>query len=181
MNRSLKNRTLGRLLISALALSLATQSLAECQGSDNTAVPEATPSETFFDFGDGTVLHRRTQLVWMRCALGQSWTGTDCSNEADLLDWPAALQAADQAADAGRTDWRLPNRNELASIVETRCHGPTINGQIFPATPVQGFWTSSPAIGLNDAAWMLDFDEGALVAQPTSSGGALRLVRAGRM
>ena len=45
----------------------------------------------------------------------------------------------------GRNDWRVPNRNELASIVESRCHSPAINGEVFPATPLEWFWTSFSA------------------------------------
>jgi hypothetical protein len=172
---------MGSLLATAFALALATQAGAECQGSENSAVPEATPTENFFDFGDGTVLHRDTQLVWQRCAVGQSWTGTDCSGTADVLDWAGALNAADQATDAGHSDWRVPNRNELGSIIETRCHGSAINGAIFPASPTTGFWTSSPLSGQAEQAWSIDFDLGIVQPQAQDTEQALRLVRGGRL
>jgi hypothetical protein len=181
MNSKRKNRHLGRLLIGALALGISAQALAECQGSENSAVPEVTPTAEFFDFGDGTVLHGPTQLVWLRCAVGQSWTGTECSGTAAVLDWAAALNAADQAEDAGYSDWRVPNRNELGAIVETRCYSPAINGAVFPASPAAAFWTSSPAGEQAEQAWAIDFDQGTLQTQAQDTDLALRLVRGGRM
>ena len=186
MNRTTGKRTtgvraMGSLLATAFALALATQAGAECQGSENSAVPEATPTAEFFDFGNGTVLHRPTQLVWMRCARGQAWNGSGCTGDADLLDWAGALSAADGADDLGQTDWRVPNRNELASIVETRCHGPAIHATIFPDSPAAGFWTASPVSGHPGEAWIVDFDDGALEARPTNQTSALRMVRGGRM
>lgn len=169
------------LLIGALALGLATRAGAECQGSENPAIAQATPIEDFFDIGDGTVLHRPSQLVWLRCAVGQNWIGTGCSGTPALLNWADALGAAEVATDAGQTDWRLPNRNELAAIIETRCHGPAVNWVIFPDSPVAGFWTSSPVSSQSGQAWAIEFDQGSLQPQGRSTEQALRLVRAGRM
>ncbi|MGY6553156.1 MAG: Lcl C-terminal domain-containing protein [Wenzhouxiangella sp.] len=168
-----------RLASLALAVSLTGPARAECQGGENAAILPATPSEAFFDFGNGTVLHRPTQLIWMRCALGQEWNGTGCSGEPALMDWAQALNAAAEADLAGHTDWRLPNRNELGAIVETRCHGPAINGAIFPDSSAQSVWTSSPAAAA--MAWQVAFDEGAVVLRPNSEAAAVRLVRGGRL
>ncbi len=170
-----------RLASLALAFSLTGPALAECQGSENLAIPAATPSEAFFDFGDGTVRHRPTQLVWTRCAIGQEWTGSGCSGEPELLDWAAALNVADQAEISGQSDWRLPNRNELSSIVETRCHDPAINGTVFPDSQGGGFWTSSPVHSEGGQVWVVDFDQGALQPRAQAGSHALRLVRGGRM
>ena len=154
---------------------------AQCAGGvENPTIEAATPSDDFRDRPEGTVLHRPTQLVWQRCALGQSWTGSDCSGDADLLDWLAALGAAASHVQAGQSDWRLPNRNELASLVETRCHSPAINGEVFPSTPLEWFWTSSPVSGQVDQAWVIPLTDGEV--QPAAIAGqyAVRLVRAGR-
>ena len=169
----------GRVLALALAIGIAGPAMGECQGSENSAVPVATPSDQFLDLGNGTVRHRPTVLVWSRCALGQTWTGSDCSGEPTLMDWSAALNAASDADLADQTDWRLPNRNELASIIESRCYSPAINGSIFPDSPAAGFWTSSPTP--TDSAWQVEFDQGAVFQQPLTETGAVRLVRGGRM
>jgi len=175
------NKTpLTTLLAAALSLGLSSQALAECQGNENPAIPEATPSARFVDLDNGLVLDRPTQLIWMRCAVGQSWTGSGCSGSADALSWAQALVVAEGYELAGQSDWRVPNRNELAAIVESRCHGPAINGAIFPDSPSTGFWTSSPLSGQPGPVWSVDFDDGRVEPVSDSEGLALRLVRAGR-
>ena len=175
-------RPLRRLALTILLLAAAPEGLlAQCAGGvENPAIESATPSEAFLERADGTVLHRPTRLLWQRCALGQSWTGATCSGSAEALDWGEALRAAGGHIQAGFDDWRLPNRNELASLVETRCHSPAINGEVFPATPLAWFWTSSPVAAGSDQAWVMPFTDGEL--QPAAIIGeyAVRLVRGGR-
>lgn len=173
--------TSSRLLAATLALAITGPALGECQGSENLAIPAATPSEGFFDFNNGLVLHRPTQLIWMRCAIGQDWSGGGCTGEPELMNWAAALNAATDAGLDGHSDWRLPNRNELNSIVETRCDGPAINAAIFPGSPASGFWTSSPSTAEPNEVWTVSFNQGALLTQPATDIGALRLVRGGQM
>ena len=180
MNKTMNKTSVGPLLAAALGLCIGQQALASCQGSENPAIPEATPTDAFFDYGNGLVLHRPTQLIWTRCAAGQSWTGSDCSGDANLLDWSAALQAAAAHEQAGFDDWRLPNRNELASTIETRCHSPAINGEVFPATPLEWFWTSSPVSGQVDQAWVIPLTDGEVQTAAIAGQYAVRLVRAGR-
>jgi len=165
----------------ALALLLPLSAVADCGGGvENPAIPEATPSEDFRDRPDGTVLHHPTRLIWQRCALGQSWDGTSCSGQAQLMNWETALQTSQNHVQADADDWRIPNRNELASIVETRCHSPAINGEVFPATPSEWFWTSSPNSANGDQAWVVTFTDGELQPAAISGEYAVRLVRGGR-
>jgi hypothetical protein len=77
---------------------------------------------TFFDgFKDnrnGTVTDPRNGLVWKRCAEGMAWDGTSCTGlNAKAMDWFAAMRAAKTSKFLGRTDWRLPSKEELASVV----------------------------------------------------------------
>lgn len=154
---------------------------AQCtDGVENAAIPAVTPDEDFLVRPEGTVLHRPTQLVWQRCAIGQSWTGTNCSGSAQLVDWSTALQLANDHVQAEADDWRLPNRNELASIVETRCHSPAVNGNAFPSATGDWYWTSSPTSELNDQVWVVLFTDGEVQPAAITGSYAVRLVRAGR-
>ncbi|MGY6630142.1 MAG: Lcl C-terminal domain-containing protein [Wenzhouxiangella sp.] len=172
------NRQFDILLAAVMAAGILNAAQAACQGGENLMIMPATPSAEFSDLGNGRVLHRPTQLIWARCALGQTWNGSACTGTPELMGWAAALNAADQAELAGLSNWRLPNRNELNAIVESRCHDPAINGEIFPDAPALDFWSSSPAQG--DSVWRINFGQGELLVRPAAETAAVRLVSGGR-
>ena len=62
---------------------------------------EDSPTADFVDNGNGTVTHQKTGLSWMRCAMGQTWTGSTCRNAAQKYSWKAATAlSADFAGQA---------------------------------------------------------------------------------
>lgn len=129
------------------------------------SIRAATPTADFIDNRDGTVTHRRTGLVWMRCALGQNWDGKSCAGQAEKYIWGKALQAAVDinaaGGYAGKSDWRVPNVKELESIAELQCIQPAINLAVFPATPPVRFWSSSLFTMKNSgSAWFVNFEDG---------------------
>lgn len=119
-----------------------------------------TPTADFIDNGNGTVTHRKTGLSWMRCAKGQTWSGTTCTGTAQTFTWSAARALSDTYAGTGA--WRLPTIAELHSIVETEDYN--INPTIFPATPVDiDFWSATATAGVTSAginAWSYHFGYG---------------------
>ena len=145
----------------------------------NPAVPITTPTSDFVLHNDGTVTHTPTGLMWMRCSLGQTWDGANCTGSASSYTWADALQAAQNTPFAGYADWRLPNFRELASIVERSCFDPAINAAVFPNTPpVDIFWSSSPyAYFSGGHAWVVNFDSGHVGDNFKSNTLRVRLVR----
>ncbi len=143
-----------QLLFSALCLSLSANAAPVC----NNNIQASTPDSRFTTTPD-TVSDNTTGLMWMRCSLGQS--GGGCSTgSAATYTWETALHspaAANAANTYGYHDWRLPNSNELASIVEVKCADPAINTNVFPNTPAEFYWSSSPYAGGNAYAWGVDF------------------------
>jgi len=102
----------------------------------------------FEDNGDGTITDEATGLVWMKADSGKG------------MDWPTALDYAENFKLAGTDDWRLPNAKELQSIIDyTRSPDTTGSAAIdpiFDATEIQNeggekdfaqYWTSSTHIG----------------------------------
>ena len=60
----------------------------------------------------------------------------------------------------GHTDWRLPTREELVSIVDYGRYNPAIDQELFPDTPPNYFWSSSPDASDPDVAWVVIFSHG---------------------
>jgi hypothetical protein len=165
--------------IAQLICLLVFNSVVNAQQVCNTSVPETTPTADFVDNGNGTVTHGRTGLVWKRCAEGQNWSGSTCTGDVSFANWADALKAAVSASTAGFSDWRLPNIKELESIVEDKCASPSINGSIFPNTPLSIFRSASPSEE-PIYAWVVNFLDGRAWRQRKVRSYQVRLVRGGR-
>ncbi len=124
------------------------------------SIVASAPASRFTINNDGTVTDNTTGLMWIRCSLGQKWDGKTCSGTAEVFSWADGLKAADGSEFAGRSDWRLPNKNELEALVEGRCFSPAINAEVFPATPAAYYWSSTPYAAVAQGAWSVDFGYG---------------------
>lgn len=118
---------------------------------------ETTPNDNFTAVTTSSLLDVTTDLVWRRCSEGQTWNGSTCEGEAIKYTWQEALLLAHQASDEDLLGWRLPNVKELASITERDCVRPAVNSALFPATPPDDFWTSTPSADDPDRAWVVAF------------------------
>ncbi len=146
------------------------------RASQSLSIGLSTPNTDFTDNKDGTVTHKRTGLVWQRCAVGQTWTGSSCSGSADTYTYDEAITLTDNFA--GHSDWRVPNANELASLVKYDAVSSAINQDQFPNTPVDAFWSSSPYVGSADVALYVNFNYGAVYGNYRYLSLPVRLVRA---
>ncbi|WP_103921764.1 Lcl domain-containing protein, partial [Candidatus Venteria ishoeyi] len=146
------------------------------------SIQATTPDQELTLNTDNTVTHHRTALIWDRCPWGQS--GAECgTGTAGEYDWQQALEivaTANAQKHLGHNDWRLPNKNELASLVERHCYNPAINGSFFPNTPASGFWSSSPYAANSHYAWYVYFGNGFVGANGEDDTLRVRLVRGGQ-
>ena len=99
----------------------------------------------FIDNGDGTVTDTRTGLMWMRCAMGQTWDGTTCvkNENPQKYTWKEAM--AQRQSFAGHDDWRLPSIDELRKI-RSDSYVDLFDATVFPdclVNPLPEFWSSS--------------------------------------
>ena len=130
----------------------------------------------------GTVLDTQSNLMWMRCSLGQTLTSPTCAGAATTYNWNAALAqpiATNNTGFAGFNDWRLPNIKELASIAALNCDSPAINETIFPATVALSYWSASPYADNANDAWQVNFFDGPDIAGSRTINRRVRLVRTG--
>lgn len=148
---------------------------AACSNSDN----------RFTDHLDGTVSDARTGLMWKQCREG--YAGNACTTTTGSVSIfgstasvVAQLNNANIAADKGYSDWRVPTRNELASLVNRACTNSAIVA-VFPANDPFAYITSS--LSSNAPAtevWSVDFANGNVRPDLLSRNYYLRLVRAGQ-
>ena len=83
---------------------------------------------------DGTVTDQKTKRMWMQFPLEGTFTFDGAYQAAQNLNAKNGF--------AGHTDWRVPNQEELLSLVmEDNC--PSICQEAFPDTPKASFWTST--------------------------------------
>ena len=138
-------------------------------------------SVLFIDNGDGTVTDATNGLMWMRCALGQNWDGAICNELPKKYNWNNAICL--QQDFAGHGDWRLPNIDELSSILEKNA-AKRIDRSVFPDNSGLTFWSSTP----NDKhanwarlewrnAWCINASTGEVTVTSLINENAVRLIR----
>jgi len=108
-----------------------------------------TPLERFV-IDEGIVLDAFSGLEWTRCSFGQTFKNGSCEGVAkEYLTWKDALvdiTAINEAGHLNHNDWRLPNLNELSTLVERQCFDPAINLDAFPDTASNALFTSTPNV-----------------------------------
>ncbi|MDS4041290.1 MAG: SBBP repeat-containing protein, partial [Candidatus Competibacter sp.] len=144
-------------------------------------IPESTPTSDFTLNSDGTAVHNKTGLMWMRCALGQTWDGSTCTGTETPHTWQEALQQAASLTFATYSDWRVPSSKELVSILELRCDSPSVNDSVFPNSPSTPFWSSSVEAGSPNLKWAVEFEYyGYFWDASATTTQSVRLVRGGQ-
>ncbi len=136
----------------------------------------APPSPRFVDNGDGTVTDNLTGLVWLKNAncLDETIAGAYMMKQLGLMMWPNALAWTNALAsgscgltDASQPgDWRVPNRNELAGLIDYSQANPAVPApNPFDNVKPGAYWSSSSFYTLDGApqfplAWYVDFSPG---------------------
>lgn len=163
--------------LAILVSSLLTSAFAAADCTNrNVDITSSKPNSLYTDHADGTVTDNETGLMWQKCILGLSNSGC-LTGVAQGFNWQAALAAANDNTDYGYDDWRLPNKNELESLVEYACFTPTINEAVFPSTFSNYYWSSSPSPLANTTAWRIGFINGDVSIISKNSSYYVRLVR----
>lgn len=171
---SLKGATvaLASFLTGAALLALSGQAWSQLACDPSTQ--DSTRSGRFrIDELTGMVLDTKTNLTWKRCAEGQRHSAGKCQGEALQSKWLDGVSMFGMRGDG----WRLPNIDELLSIVEAPCGIHSINVSAFPDTPAHTFWTASEDVKNNFNAWYVNFWTGASDTDDKDRSSHIRLVR----
>ncbi|MFA5115818.1 MAG: DUF1566 domain-containing protein [Candidatus Omnitrophota bacterium] len=112
--------------------------------------------QRFMDNGDGTAIDLVTGLMWVKDP-SQLPGGMFASP----MYWYDAINACESLEYAGWDDWRLPNINELLSIINHSMYIPCLDTYYFTQNPPDGnFWSSTRCASWYDGAWIVSFYDG---------------------
>ena len=134
----------------------------------------AWPSPRFTDNGDGTVTDNLTGLIWTKDG---NAPGSSACSPATTKTWQGALDyvaCLNTNSYLGYTDWRLPNVNELKSLVHAGQSSISawLNTQGFNNVQSSYYWSSTSGAGYTyyaDGAWVVSMWSGGMVSSSKTS------------
>jgi len=162
----------------ALSLPVTGQTSSYAAGDDGAIQSGVVwPSPRFTDHGDGTITDELTGLMWLKdgaCLGYQEWN-FGSFREVDSLNYdPQGRGCQDYT---GRyTDWRLPNVNELESLVHAgRSNTATwLNSVGFTGVQALDYWSSTTNVHNPGQAWSVNMWTG--FVDPDDKGGARHII-----
>ncbi len=114
---------------------------------------------------DGVVVDHATGLMWSKATVAKGKT------------WAEAKAVAEAVRLGGYTDWRLPTRAELLTLVDDTRSNPAIDTSRFDCES-DWYWTSTPlASSPSVFAWVVFFYDGYALYFRQVNGGRVRAVR----
>ncbi len=157
---------------------------------DSSGTPLADQSQDYATTAWACILDNNTGLVWEvktndgglhdRDSLYR-WGGTTAQLTGEygpqFDDWDTLVNGTNTEAFCGFTDWRVPSRSELMSIIDYGGSSPVIDSNYFPnlsSNPLS-FWSSEAE--LEQTAWSISMREAFMAAYDRSFYRFVRLVR----
>jgi hypothetical protein len=119
---------------------------------------------------DDVVTDKLTGLMWVRAP------------SATNVDWATALTTANSLTLCGFSDWRLPNIQELESLVNSGAANQAtfLNGQGFTGVAAVSYWSSTSSALFSDTAWLVIMSDGSVDTNMKTFGLRGWPVRAGK-
>ena len=121
----------------------------------------AWPSPRFTTNKDTTVTDNLTGLIWAPNAGTPAFTGATSTCAAGVTTWQGALDyvaCLNANSYLGHTDWRLPNRKELRSLINYGLsnNATWLNTRGFRNVAPFIYWTSTTYTARSNMAWYVD-------------------------
>jgi hypothetical protein len=107
----------------------------------------------FVDNGDGTVTDHATGLMWVKDPQNGPGSPFDAT-----MDWDDAIDNCLALSYAGHTDWRLPNINELCSIIDFENASMKVWSPLVLADGSYYYWSATTDATWSPYAWYVWWD-----------------------
>ncbi|MBF0565501.1 MAG: DUF1566 domain-containing protein [Nitrospirae bacterium] len=144
---------------------LATGQTTRYYRGDDGAIQSGTgwPNPRFIDNGDGTVTDNLTGLMWtnLMWTYDVNWKGNRTGNKTwtQALDYVASINTG--SGTYGHTDWRLPNRKELRSLVDySECNAALLQGTPLSIHSDEFYWSSTTCAFDTHKVWVIRLRDG---------------------
>ena len=99
-------------------------------------------------------------------------------NITDTMEWQEAIEYCESLELGGYSDWRLPNINELKTIIDRSRYNPAIISA-FEHTISNYYWSSTANEGGHEYAWVVSFYYGYVYDDYKGNDAYVRCVRDG--
>lgn len=106
---------------------------------------------------DETITDTVNNLIWQKCNMGQ--TGTTCSGGRTTANWANSISYCDTLSIGGNSNWRLPTKPELATLVSGSI-SPTTHTIFASYTIANNYWSSTTYAPNTPNAWFVYFNNG---------------------
>lgn len=126
-----------------------------------------SPNSRFTDNTNGTVTDNLTGLIWLQnanVAGARNWV--DALTDVENLNKDGVMNGtiAGDKSNGGihQKDWRLPNRNELASLTDSSNNNPALPSgysSFFTGVQSDGYWSSDTLKGGIAYAWIVNLSD----------------------
>ena len=115
-------------------------------------------------------------------ATGLAWQDdySDNAGEIKKATWQDALIYCEELGLGGKSDWRLPNYNELFSIVDTSIYDPAISS-VFTNVTSDTYWSSTTYASDTSSAGIVYFYNGRDNWRSKTDEYSIRCVRGGQL
>ena len=139
---------------------------------------EKLPDSALWDDGYRMVQDNNTGLIWEIKSPDNSDINF-CGNKYSWEDAAKYAQRLNSRKYGGYSDWRLPNKDELRSIIDYARINPAVDDFYFPYCQVAFYWTSIPYKMQPPFIWGIFFGMGSGIPYTLSSLQYARAVRGG--
>ncbi|MCD6534924.1 MAG: DUF1566 domain-containing protein [Deltaproteobacteria bacterium] len=112
---------------------------------------KSTSYKPLIDNGDGTVTDPNTNLMWQQ-------------SDGPMINWQQALNYCENLELAAYDDWRLPDRNEIQSLMDYGKCEPCLDEFCFPGQNSNYYWSSTSDFDNDHLAWEANFFTGSVFA-----------------
>jgi hypothetical protein len=163
----------------ATILQLATIALTVLGGGLAIAAGDTVAAGSRYLIKGDTVYDQKLALTWRRCSIGQLWVeGAGCVGAIKVVPFDDAQREGDET-------WRVPTKEELASLIDenkgAKGQQPTIDEAVFPGMGLDRLWYWTSTAADDSLACYVDFFNGfSYYGGSRSAAYAVRLVRDGR-